>query len=451
MKTSTKLIGVAVAAEMLLVGTGLSLAIAQGLSAYGQHGQLSLAASAAAFPLILATLEFFKIPAGWSLCRARWAMKPFAGLLLAGGMVATFETVTMAGSTWFRSIQFEVTAAQAELSAMSERHGGAGGETTRSAQVAEALDGLDRQIAGVSTPPEAAAAQARFDALSAEIDTLLRRRAEARAAFAADWDTQTANNTARINSGNPAVAEQGLASQRSRPTRQAYVDARLADWDANEGQSLQRRIEALEGDREAARRELDEARTSAAGRVDEALRGLRAERSAMQGELAAALEEERRRQADRTELGLAIERQRLLVAELAGESVIYDIAAKAYAIPAHAVSEEQANIVTYWVVLGVGLAAAVSTGLAAFLAAHLDGATRSAGHLRALRAVRRGAAAVAQRDRLIAELRGKLAEAPPVQYRERVVYRYLPIDRELAAEPHLAATIRLDEERARAA
>ena len=65
MSSSKKLIRFAFAAEALLVLTGLSLAAAQGLSAYSQHGQLALAASAAAFPLIRATLELFKIPAGW--------------------------------------------------------------------------------------------------------------------------------------------------------------------------------------------------------------------------------------------------------------------------------------------------------------------------------------------------------------------------------------------------
>ena len=49
--------------------------------------------------------------------------------------------------------------------------------------------------------------------------SLLARQAEARTLFVGEWDKQTENNTARIESGNAAVAEQGLASQYAVPTR----------------------------------------------------------------------------------------------------------------------------------------------------------------------------------------------------------------------------------------
>ena len=438
MRTSTKLFVVAIIAETLLISTGLGLAAVQSMGAYADHGNLTLAASAAAFPLLLAVLELFKIPAGVALYSARWIMKPFAALLLLGGTVATFETVTMAGSTWFRSLQFEVTAAQAKLNALQERQDGTGEQNSQIEAISAAIEALDSQIETAAVTPEVSVAQTSIDSLSAELAALRTRREKARVIFADEWDAQTANNTARIESGNAKVAEQGLLSQRSMPTRQAYVNARLDEWDASEGQVMQRKIAEIEAERSAAREALEAAREAAASSTAIILEDLRSERSRLQDELMAALADDRGAKRSAVELAVAIEAQRQIVSRLAGESLIYDIAAKAYGVPLHEVSEKQANVTTFWVILGVGLAAACATSVAAFMATCLAKQTRSSGHVAALQAVAARRRSIARRDRTIAALREELAakqSAPPkVEYRDRIVYKYLPSDRDLAAD-----------------
>lgn len=435
MRTSTKLFAVAIAAEIILISTGLGLATIQATAAYGDHADLTLAASAAAFPLLLAVLELFKIPAGRSLYTARWTMKPFAALLLLGGTVATFETVTMAGSTWFRALQFEITAQQSELASMRERRDGAGDRTSQVADIRAALEALERQREASTETPAVEAAEARFEELTAEIEALLFRQSDARAMFGADWDTQTDNNSARIDSGNPSIAEQGLASQRSMPTRQAYIDARMEDWAASEGRLLDSQLQELQAERNEARDALETARLSSAEGVAAILDNLDRERTRLQDDLMQAMADDRQAQDSSVDLGSAIAARQHEIARLAEKSVIYDIAAKAHGVAIHEVTEEQANVVTFWVVLGVGLSAALSTGLAAFLAAYLVQQTRPEGYARTLRTLAAKRQRLLSQEETIAMLRRELQamkDAPPkLDIRERVVYRHLPIEREL--------------------
>ncbi len=294
---------------------------------------------------------------------------------------------------------------------------------------------LDQQLEMATNTPDVSAAEASLNSLSAEIDTLVSRLDAARTAFAGEWDAQTADNTARIQSGNESVAEQALASQRSMPTRQAYVDARMAEWDATEGELVRTRVAELQAERDVARQALEQARIESAETVAATLEDLRTERSRLQEDLMQALETDRQAQEDRVDLAAAIETQQRHVARLAEQSVIYDIAAKAFGVPLHEVSEEQANVTTFWVVLGVGVAAAVSTGLAAFMAAYLERQKRTPGHVRALRLAAAKSHGIADLNRVVASLRQDLEaerrKPPKVEYRERVVYRYLPIDRDL--------------------
>ena len=91
---SRKIIAVAIGAEFLIIGAGLSLAAAIGWQSFSEHRDLTLAMSAATFPLILACLELFNIPPGYALYRSRWIMKPFALLLLVGGIRAVRRRIS---------------------------------------------------------------------------------------------------------------------------------------------------------------------------------------------------------------------------------------------------------------------------------------------------------------------------------------------------------------------
>ena len=249
---------------------------------------------------------------------------------------------------------------------------------------------------------------------------------------------ETANNTARIESGNEQVAEQGLLSQRSVPTRQAYVNGRLAEWDASEGRLVRDRIAELEAERTETRLALDTARDAAAASTATILGDLRSERSRLQADLMQALADDRKSTQTGIELAAAMEAHQQLVSRLAGESVIYDIAAKVYGVPLHEVSEEQANKTTFWVVLGVALAAASSTGVAAFMATYLAQQKRTAAHVNALRVVAAKSQLVHERDRTIAQIRDDIEtekrKPPKIKYRDRLVYKFLPSDLELVTD-----------------
>ena len=93
----------------------------------------------------------------------------------------------------------------------------------------------------------------------------------------------------------------------------------------------------------------------------------------------AQLQDDRQARKDSVDLVSAIAAQQHQVARLAKNSVIYDIAAEAYGVAIHAVDGAQALVVTFRMVSGVGLAAVLATGTAAFLATYLAEHTRPEG------------------------------------------------------------------------
>ena len=242
--TSAKIIAVAIGAEFLIISAGLLLAVAIGWQSFTEHRNFTLAMSAATFPLILACLEFFKIPAGYALYKSRWIMKPFAFLLLAGGIVATFETVTMAGSTWFRSVQYDVQLAQTELEAMEQRRDGLETSVSFDAQQA-VVASLQAQLDSLTTSAANRDLGAALSEARAERAALLNRASEMRDKFGAEWDAQTADNERRADSNNPVIRSQGEVSQRSLPTRGNYIAAEMARWQAREGRLIAAEIESV--------------------------------------------------------------------------------------------------------------------------------------------------------------------------------------------------------------
>lgn len=368
MSTSSKIIAAAIVAEIVLIGTGLALATTMGLQAFKDHGNLMLAVSAAGFPLILAVLEIFKIPSGIALYKSNWLIKPLALLALLGGMVATAETVTMAGSTWFRSIQFEVASSQADLDALIRI----------------------RDNTGVSESNLVVARQSAVEQIRAQLSevSIDGRRADARGRFAGEWDQQSLDNERRARSENTIIRREAERSQASLPSRTKYIAARMEEWETIEGVLL-------------------------AGQADAAVR-LRDQLIAANIALADAQSDVREVMVVSVDLDNQIERQRLLVAKLASSSVIYDIASKVWEKPAYMVTEAEANEVTKWVIGSVAVAASLATGLAAFLATHMASAPKKLSLGQAIRSyvVRR-------------RWRRKQTVEKPV-YTDRVVYKTLP-------------------------
>ena len=409
---SRKIIGVAIGAEILIIGAGLSLAAAIGWQSFSEHQNITLAMSAAAFPLILACLEFFKIPAGYALYRSRWIMKPFALLLLVGGIVATFETVTMAGSTWFRSVQYDVQFAQTELEALRQRRDGLETNVSFDAQQA-VIAALQAQLNSLTTSAASKQLSSKLAQAKAERAVLLNRASEMRDKFGAEWDAQTADNERRAASDNPVIRSQGEASQRSLPTRANYIATEMSRWQAGEGGLIEaevKRITALIADTEAEQALLvkSEEYGSEIALVQEQLTEanaamLTAQKAASQAAV------------DKIALGIEIEKARLNVAETASASIIYDIAAKWYATPIGEVTETQANEVTKWIVGGVAAAAALSTGMAAFVAAHIASPSPALSLAQALR-------------RYVLRRRWRRKQkVEKIVFKDRIVHKYLPI------------------------
>ncbi len=368
MSTSSKIIAAAIVAEIILIGTGLALAATMGLQAFSDHGNLMLAVSAAGFPLILAVLEVFKIPSGIALYKSNWLIKPLALLALLGGMVATAETVTMAGSTWFRSIQYEVAVSQADLDALIRTRDNTGeAENSLVAARQAAVKQIRSQLAEVSIED---------------------RRTEARGRFAGEWDQQSLDNERRAQSENTVIRREAERSQASLPSRTKYIAARMAEWEAEGGVLL-------------------------VGQVGAADR-LRDQLIAANSALADAQTDVREAMVVTVDLDNQIEQQRLLVAQLASSSVIYDIASKVWGKPAYTVSEAEANEVTKWVIGGVAVAASLATGLAALLATHMASAPPKLSLGQALRLY-----AVSRRWR-------RKQTIEKIIYTDRVVYKTLP-------------------------
>jgi len=317
---------IAVAAEAILISAGLALAYTMGAEAYKAHGSLHLAAAAAGFPVILAVLELFKIPAGIMLYKARWLLKPLALAMLLAGMVATADTVVSLGSTWFRTIQFEVTAAQNKLITLQDLAAGKGdAESELVIARKEAVEQIEAQLADVSTED---------------------RRTEARDAFGAEWDAQARDNERRAVSPNAAIRAEAEKSQRSMPSRTNYVATRMAEWEATEGLLLEQQSGAAND--------------------------LRQQLLAANDALAAAQAASTQAVIDTADLKQEIADQKLLISKVASTSLVYDIAAKVYSKPVIEVTEAEANEVQKWLVGSVAFAAAIATGLMALLSTHAD-------------------------------------------------------------------------------
>ena len=401
---SKKIIGVAIGAEVLIIGAGLSLATAIGWQSFTEHNNVTLALSAATFPLILACLEFFKIPAGYALHKASWIMKPFAAILLIGGVVATFETVTMAGSTWFRSVQYDVMEAQTNLAAMEERKAGLVTDVSFAPQHA-VVSALQDQLEGLNgTGTNADLKQA-----TAERAALMSRFSDMRDKFGAEWDAQTADNERRATSPNAAIAAEAVASQRSLPSRSNYIAAQMAEWERSEGSLIAAEIERINTSIANAeqQQEVSTGNNAAIAAVQEQL--AEANAALLMAQRAAA-----QAATDKITLGVDIEKARLALGEMASASIVYDIAAKVYAIPVVKVTEAQANEITKWIVGGVAAAAALSTGMAAFIAAHIASPPPPLSLGQALRRY-----AVSRRWR-------RKQTVEKIVYKDRVVTRYLP-------------------------
>ena len=409
---SKKIVGVAIGAEVLIIGAGLSLAGAIGWQSFSEHHDIVLAMSAASFPLILACLELFKIPAGYALYRSRWIMKPFALLLLVGGMVATFETVTMAGSTWFRSVQYDVQLAQTELEALRQRRDGLETDVSFEAQQS-VIAALQAQLDNLTTSAASKDLSAKLTQAKAERTALLNRTSEKRDKFGAEWDAQTADNERRAASDNPVIRSQGEASQRSLPTRANYIATEMSRWQTGEGGLIEaevKRITALIADAEMQRALL--VKSEDYGPEIEIVQKqlTEANDSLLKAQNAVA-----QAAVDKITLGIEIEKARLHAAEKASASIIYDIAAKWYATPIGEVTEKQANEVTKWIVGGVAAAAALSTGMAAFVAAHIASAPPALSLGQALR-------------RYVLRRRWRRKQTvEKIVFKDRVVHKYLPI------------------------
>jgi len=409
---SKKIVGVAIGAEVLIIGAGLSLAGAIGWQSFSEHHDIALAMSAATFPLILACLELFKIPAGYALYRSRWVMKPFALLLLVGGMVATFETVTMAGSTWFRSVQYDVQLAQTEFEALRQRRDGLETDVSFEAQQS-VIAALQAQLDNLTTSAASKDLSAKLTQAKADRTALLNRASEMRDKFGAEWDAQTADNERRAASDNPVIRSQGEASQRSLPTRANYIATEMSRWQTGEGGLIEaevKRITALIADAEMQRALLVKPEDYGPEIAIVQKQLTEANDSLLKAQDAVA-----QAAVDKITLGIEIEKARLHVAEKASASIIYDIAAKWYATPIGEVTETQANRVTKWIVGGVAAAAALSTGMAAFVAAHIASAPPALSFGQALR-------------RYVLRRRWRRKQTvEKIVFKDRVVHKYLPI------------------------
>ncbi|MGA9411705.1 MAG: hypothetical protein WBV78_14815, partial [Roseobacter sp.] len=401
---SKKIIAVAIGAEIIIIAAGLSLAATIGWQSFTEHQNATLALSAAAFPLILACLELFKIPAGYSLYKASWIMKPFAAILLIGGVVATFETVTMAGSTWFRSVQYDVMEAQTNLVAMEERKAGLVTDASFAPQHA-VVSALQDQLDSL----KGTGANAAFKEARAERAALLTRFSDMRDKFGAEWDAQTSDNERRATSTNAAIAAEAVASQRSLPSRSNYIAAQMAEWERSEGALIAAEIERINSSIAVA-----EKQQTVSNENDETIAAVQDQLAEANAALLMAQRAAAQAATDKITLGVDIEKARLVVGEMASASIIYDIAAKVYAVPVVEVTEEQANEITKWIVGGVAAAAALSTGMAAFIAAHIASPPPALSLGQALRRY-----VVGRRWR-------RKQTVEKIVYNDRVITRYLP-------------------------
>ena len=413
MTTSKKILWVAIIAEAILITAGLALAITMATAAYEAHQSLALAASAATFPILLAALELLKIPAGIALYKARWLLKPVAVVVLAGGVIATYDTVVAASMTWFRAIQYEVQVAQTDLRVMQDTLAVDPDDDQLIEQLGKNLEQIDTQIALMSASPTTVALREQIDRVSADLKAALGARDAARMLAAEEYDRDQQILQQRMDRGGSDAAE-AAKSQRALPTRRVHIERAISDWDARYGADNAAEVSALRAERDRLSGELTALEQDAAPKQAAALADLRAERSEQQAALSAALQVKRETFTDRQQLKKDIEAQKLLVDKLTGQSLIHDISAKVYAKPAAEVTEEEANTVTAWAVFSAATVIALATGLAGLLSAHLDdpGPRLSLGQ-----AIRRYAVMRRWRRKQTVE---------KVVYQDRIVTRVLP-------------------------
>jgi hypothetical protein len=275
------------------------------------------------------------------------------------------------------------------------------------------ISALQEQLENLTTSPATKDLSAKLAQAKADRAALLNRASEMRDKFGAEWDAQTADNERRATSDNPVIRSQGEASQRSLPSRANYIAAEMSRWQASEGGLIAaeiKRITAMIADAETERVLLVKSEDFGPeiAVVQEQLTQANAALLTAQKAAAQAV-------VDKIALGIEIEKARLHVAEKAGASIIYDIAAKWYATPIGEVTETQANAVTKWIVGGVALAAALSTGMAAFVAAHIASSPPALSFGQAVR-------------RYVLRRRWRRKQTvEKIVYQDRLVHKYLPI------------------------
>lgn len=359
MQTHKKIMSVAVVAEALIIATGLGLAASQAMAAYEDHADLILVASAASFPVLLASLELLKIPAAIAVYKARWFMKPVAAILLIAGAVATFETMSGASLTWFKSTQFAVTSAQAELSAMKDRAEiGNAVDAGVTEDLQSAIDAIDQQLAAASP------LTAQLEQVRADLAIAMDARSEARQTAAAEYDKTQEILQERISNGGADGAEAAKA-QRVLPARPNFIDARMEEWDASYGADNAAEIARLRSQRDIIVSQMATENSSPATLA------LQAQRADLQRQLGEALSARQNEALVQIDLKAQIQIQELRVAELASASLVYDAASKVYGKPAAQVTSDEANTVTFWIITLSASAVALATSLGTLIATHM--------------------------------------------------------------------------------
>ncbi len=368
-----KIIAVAILAEILLISTGLGVAFTQGKAAFESHQSLHLAASAAGFPLLLATMEMFKIPAGIVLYKSQWFLKPVALAFLLAGLAATFETTVIAGSTWFRAIQFNVIEKQTELAFLEQTYRASQIEYEK--QVGELRKGIrefDEQISKLETgSPAVITAQKKVSRLRSELNAARLLRGKTREQFKTERRDLENHLNKRIERGGTDAGE-ASKSLRSLPTEQQEIDTKMRDWDATDGVRNKEDIRALEVELNRVQKQLDIRREQNADTNEEQLKDFRRQREQLNEQLQEIITGNVNSITRAAEHRREIAEMQKEVSRLAGDSVIYDIAAKVFAKPAREINEDEANKVTFWVIGAAALAISAATGIAALLATHLE-------------------------------------------------------------------------------
>ena len=184
----------------------------------------------------------------------------------------------------------------------------------------------------------------------------------------------------------------------------------MAEWEKSEGALIAAEIERITDS-------IAETETKQVVRIDnsEAIASVQKQLAAANEALLLSQKAAAQTATDKITLGLDIQKARLEVGEMASASIVYDIAAKVYAVPIVEVTEEQANEITKWIVGGVAAAAALSSGVAAFIAAHIAAPPPALSLGQALRRY-----VVGRRWR-------RKQTVEKIVYKDRIVTRHMPL------------------------